>query len=298
MANLLLFELDETPGVPLDDVGEVSNDVAALHYGLKRLKEGFPLSKRALREMHVELLSCGRGSSNSPGESRRTQNRIGGTRPGNAQFVPPPPGAVEDCMAALERFLQEKPSPYSALIKAALTQFETIHPFLDGKGRLVRFLIAFVWHAEGVLSQPLLHLSLLFKQHRSEYYRLLDLVCSEGEGEAWVDFFLEGVEQTASRAVQTAKRLVTIFREDEQRLAKLGRLAANTLRVHRMFCERPFLTLPQICSRADITFPTAAKGVENLIELGVVRELTGQRRHRIFAYDRHPAILNEETGPL
>lgn len=300
LADLLLFELEETPGVPLDDVGEVSNYVAALHHGLKRLKEGFPLSNRLLREMHVELLSRGRGSSKSPGEFRRTQNWMGGTRPGNAHFVPPPPGAVEDCMAALERFLHEKQSPYSALIKAALThvQFETIHPFLDGNGRLGRLLIAFVLHAEGVLSQPLLYLSLFFKQHRSEYYRLLDLVRSEGDWEAWVDFFLEGVDRTASRAVQTAKRLVTIFREDEQTLEELGRLAANTLRVHRTFCERPLLTLPQICSRAGITFPTAAKGVENLVRLGVVRELTGQRRHRIFAYDRHLAILNEETEPL
>lgn len=300
LADLLLFELDEAPGVPLDDVVEVSNYVAALNHGLARLKEGFPLSNRLIREMHAKLLSRGRGSEKSPGEFRRTQNWIGGTRPGNAHFVPPPPQHVEDCMAALERFLHDERLPLSALIKAALAhpQFETIHPFLDGNGRVGRLLIAFILHHEGVLSQPLLYLSLYFKQHRAEYYRLLDLVRSEGEWETWVDFFLEGVEQTASNAVQTAKRLVALFKEDEQRVQTLGRTAASTLRVFRILCERPIVTLNQVCDRAGVTFPTAAKGMEGLARLGIGHELTGQRRNRVFAYDRYLAILNEGTEPV
>src|SRR5882724_8645658 len=213
LSDLLLFELEEVPGVPFDDVIEVSNYIAALEHGMGRLREGFPLSNRLMREMHQVLLARGRGNEKAPGEFRRTQNWVGGTRPGNAHFVPPPPSHVEDCMAALERFIHDEHTPYPTLVKAALAhvQFETIHPFLDGNGRIGRLLIAFTLHHGGVLSKPLLYLSLYFKQHRSEYYRMLDCVRTEGDWEAWLDFFLEGVEDTASNAVETAQRLVALF---------------------------------------------------------------------------------------
>ena len=297
LAQLLLFELEETPGVPLDDVLEVSNYVAALEHGLKRLKEGFPLSNRLIREMHAVLLSRGRGSEKSPGEFRRTQNWIGGTRPGNAHFVPPPPQHVQDCMSDLEHFLHNQGNPYPALIKAALAhvQFETIHPFLDGNGRIGRLLIAFILHHDGLLSQPLLYLSLYFKQHRSEYYRLLDVVRMEGDWEAWLDFFLEGVEQTASNAVETAKRLLTLFQRDEQVIQKAGRSASTLLRVFRVLCERPLVTLNQIRERSGLSFPAASHAMATLTQLGIVREVTGQRRNRIFAYNEYLNILNEGT---
>jgi len=297
LAQLLLFELEETPGVPLDDVLEVSNYVAALEHGLKRLKEGFPLSNRLIREMHAVLLSRGRGSEKSPGEFRRTQNWIGGTRPGNAHFVPPPPQHVQDCMSDLEHFLHNEGNPYPSLIKAALAhvQFETIHPFLDGNGRIGRLLIAFILHHDGLLSQPLLYLSLYFKQHRSEYYRLLDVVRMEGDWEAWLDFFLEGVEQTASNAVETAKRLLTLFQRDEQVIQKAGRSASTLLRVFRVLCERPLVTLNQICERSELSFPAASHAMATLAQLGIVREVTGQRRNRIFAYNEYLNILNEGT---
>ena len=300
LADLLLFELDEAPGVPFEDVVEVSNYVAALNHGLARLKEGFPLSNRLIREMHAQLLSRGRGSEKAPGEFRRTLNWIGGTRPGNAHFVPPAPQYVEECMADLERFLHDAQLPLSALIKAALAhvQFETIHPFLDGNGRVGRLLIAFILHHERMLSQPLLYLSLYFKEHRAEYYRLLDLVRVEGDWEAWVDFFLEGVEQTASAAFLTARRLVALFKEDEPKVQALGRTASSTLRVFRILCERPIVTLNQAADRASVAFPTAAKSMEALIRLGIVRELTGRQRNRIFTYDRYLAVLNEGTEPL
>ncbi|RLD99788.1 MAG: Fic family protein, partial [Aquificota bacterium] len=203
LSDLLLFELEEAPGVPFEDVVEVSNYVAALEHGTRRLQEGFPLCNRLIREMHALLLSRGRGSEKLPGEFRRTQNWIGGTRPGNAYFVPPPPDEVPRCMADLERFLNGENAPYPTLVNAALAhvQFETIHPFLDGNGRMGRLLIAFVLHHGGILKRPLLYLSLYFKRHRDEYYRLLDLVRLEGDWEAWLDFFLEGVEQTAQNAV-------------------------------------------------------------------------------------------------
>ncbi|MBP8646526.1 MAG: Fic family protein [Syntrophobacteraceae bacterium] len=300
LAQLLLFELEEAPGVPLDDVVEVSNYVAALDHGLKRLQEGFPLSNRLIREMHGVLLTSGRGSEKSPGAFRRTQNWIGGTRPGNAHFVPPPPEQVEDCMAALERFLHDEANPHPALIKAALAhvQFETIHPFLDGNGRVGRLLIAFILHHDGVLSEPLLYLSLYFKQHRAEYYRLLDLVRTDGDWETWIDFFLEGVEQTASNAVETARRLVALFRQDEQTIQGMGRRASTALRVFRVFCERPLIGLNQVCERTGLSFPAVSHAVSEMAAAGILREITGQRRNRVFAYDRYLTILSEGTEPL
>ena len=299
LSDLLLFELEEAPGAPFDDVVEVSNYVAALEHGMARLRGGFPLSNRLIREMHVELLSRGKGSERAPGEFRSTQNWIGGTRPGNAHFVSPPPFHVEDCMGALERFIHDEHSPYPTLVKAALAhvQFETVHPFLDGNGRIGRLLIAFILRHYDVLSQPLLYLSLYFKQRRAEYYRLLDLVRAEGDWEAWLDFFLEGVESTAANAVQTAQRLEVLFREDGARIKSLGR-ATSAIRVFDAICMRPVTTLNEICQRASATFPTAAKGMDMLLNLGIARELTGQRRNRVFAYQRYLDILNEGTEPL
>lgn len=300
LAQLLLFELEEAPGVPVDDVAEVSNYVAALDHGLKRLQEGFPLSNRLIREMHAILLAHGRGSEKSPGEFRRSQNWIGGTRPGNAYFVPPPLDHVQDCMAALERFLHGEGNPYPVIIKAALAhvQFETVHPFLDGNGRIGRLLIAFVLHHDRLLSQPLLYLSLYFKQHRAEYYRLLDLVRTEGDWEAWLDFFLEGVEQTATNAVETAKRLLALFQKDEQKIQQSQRSASTTLRVFQVLCERPLATLNQVCERTGLSFPAAAKAMHILENLGIVREVTGQRRNRVFAYQDYLNILSEGTEAL
>jgi len=300
LAQLLLFELEEAPGAPVDDVVEVSNYVAALDHGLKRLQEGFPLSNRLIREMHAMLLAHGRGSEKSPGEFRSTQNWIGGTRPGNAHFVPPPPLDVQDCMSALERFLHGEVNPYPALIKAALAhvQFETIHPFLDGNGRIGRLLIAFVLHHDRLLSQPLLYLSLYFKQHRAEYYRLLDQVRTEGDWEAWLDFFLEGVEQTATNAVETAKRLLSLFQKDEQVIQQARRVASTTLRVFRVLCERSLVTLNQVCERTGLSFPAAARAMQTLGSLNIVREVTSQRRNRVFAYQDYLNILSEGTEAL
>ncbi len=300
LADLLLFELEESPGVPFDDVVEVSGYVAALEHGVDRLRAEFPLSNRLIREMHAILLSKGRGSEKSPGDFRRSQNWIGGTRPGNAHFVPPPPHRIEDCMAALERFIHDDHSPYPTLVKAALAhvQFETIHPFLDGNGRVGRLLIAFMLHHGGVLSKPLLYLSLYFKQHRSEYYRLLDLVRTEGDWETWLDFFLEGVEDTASNAVRTAQSLVHLFKEDAIRVQAGGRSASTVLRVFNALCTRPITTINDICQRAGLSFPAATKGIERLVDLGIVKERTGGRRNRVFAYDRYLGLLNEGTEPL
>jgi Fic family protein len=295
LTQLMVFELEDRPGVPAKDVVEVSNYVAALEHGVARLQQGFPLSNRLIREMHDVLLSRGRGSNKDPGEFRRSQNWIGGTRPGNAHFVPPPHHLVPECMAALERFLHDENNPYPSVLKAALAhvQFETIHPFLDGNGRIGRLLIAFILHHDGILSRPLLYLSLYFKRHRDTYYRLLDRVRTEGDWEAWVDFFLEGVRDTAGNAVATARRLIALFEADQQKVQPLGRSASSTLRVFQAFKERPLLTVNRISESTGLSFPAANQAVARLEALGIVCEITGRRRERVYAYDQYVAILNE-----
>jgi Fic family protein len=300
LSDLLLFELKEAPGVPMDDVVEVSNYVAALDHGLRRLKGDFPLSNRLIREIHAKLLSRGRGSGKQPGEFRRSQNWIGGSRPGTAHFVPPPPNAVAECMGDLERFLHDGETPLPVLVKAGLThvQFETIHPFLDGNGRVGRLLITLLLCDAGVLKEPLLYLSLYFKQNRSEYYHLLDRVRTEGDWEGWIDFFLEGVRSTADTAVATARRLVTLFDQDRERIRGGGRTAGSALRVHDVLRERPVTSLRDVSRRSKLSFPAASAGMGLLAKLGIARELTGKKRDRVFAYDRYLAILNEGTEPL
>lgn len=295
LSDLLLFELEEAPGVPLDDVVEVSNYVAALEHGLSRLRDGFPLSNRLLREIHGVLLARGRGSSKDPGSFRRSQNWIGGSRPGNAAFVPPPSHEVEAAMGALERFLHARSDGLPILVRAALAhvQFETIHPFLDGNGRVGRLLIPLLLWQEGVLREPLLYLSLYLKNHRSRYYELLDVVRRDGDWEAWLEFFLEGARETASGAVATAERLVSLFRLDRAAIEAMGRRTGSALRVQEALKVRPICTLAEVSRLSGLSFPTATAAMEGLVQLGMARELTGRRRNRLFVYDRLLAILNE-----
>ena len=298
LSDLLLFELEEAPGVPLDDVVEVSNYVAALEHGLNRLRGRFPLSNRLLREIHGVLLSRGRGSSKAPGEFRRSQNWIGGTRPGNATFVPPPHTLVQDCMGALERFLHATDDGLPALVRAGLAhvQFETVHPFLDGNGRLGRLLITLLLCHAGILREPLLYLSLYLKKHRTAYYDLLDAVRRTGDWESWLAFFIEGVRTTAEGAVSTSRRLTNLFASDRTALQRhAGRRAGSALRVHDALKTKPILSLPAVRTLTALSFPTASSAMRLLVEQGIVRELTGKPRNRLFAYDRYLAILNEGT---
>ena len=294
LSDLLLFELNEAPGVPFDDVVEVSQYVAALDYGMDRLNGGFPLCNRLLREMHEILLSHGRGSSKQPGSFRTSQNWIGGTRPGNAHFVPPPPHRVGECMSALEKFLHDEDQPYPTLVKAALAhvQFETIHPFLDGNGRLGRLLISFILHHNGLLSKPLLYLSLYFKEHRTYYYELLNKVREEGDWEVWLDFFLEGVERSALDAVETAKKLVNTIKTDETRIEPMGRQANSMMRCLHHFSHRPIETINGICEATHLSYPTVSNAIERLEKMDIIKEITGKERNRIYSYDRFLKILN------
>ena len=295
LSDLLLFELDEAPGVPFDDVVEVSNYVAALEHGLCRLKEDFPLSNRLIREIHGVLLSGERGRGKTPGEFRRSQNWIGGTRPGNAVFVPPPHTALPDCMAAFERFLHAKDDGLPVLLRAGLAhvQFETIHPFLDGNGRVGRLLVTFLLCQAGVLHEPLLYLSLYFKQHRAIYYELLNQVRRTGDVESWLGFFLEGVRVTAEGAVVTSRRLSEMFASDRAAIEQGGSRVGSVLRVHEVLKERPVLSLSEVRNRTTLSFPAASSAMERLVEYGIAREITGKRRGRVFVYDGYLSILNE-----
>lgn len=297
LSDLLLFELDQAPGVPLDDVREVSNYVAALDHGLHLLREGLPLSLRLIREMHGVLLAKGRGSRLTPGEFRRSQNWIGGTRPGNAAFVPPPAEEVLDCMSRLELFLHDQPEPTPVLLKAALAhvQFETIHPFLDGNGRLGRLLITLLLCDQQVLREPMLYLSLYFKTHRQYYYELLNKVRLNGNWEAWLDFFAEAVIVTATQAVETAQQLLALSGQDRDKIIGLGRAAPSVLQIHRVLMEHPIATSGWLVEKTGLTPATVNKALAHMEQLGIVRELTAQKRNRLFSYTDYVEIMSRGT---
>jgi len=300
LSDLLLFESDEAPGVPLYDVQEVSNYVAAMNFGLERLRDDMPLSIRLIREIHGVLLSQGRGASMQPGEFRRTQNWVGGSRPGNATYVPPPHNMLQDLMGDLEAFIHGEEVDLPVLIKAALVhvQFESIHPFLDGNGRLGRLLITFLLCMEGALKEPILYLSLYFKTHRQYYYELLQRVREKEDWEAWLEFFLEGVKETSDQAADTAKQILELFETDRQKVESLGRPATSALRVHQYLQAKPILSVPTAVNALKISAPTVRKSINHLIDLGIVRETTGKQRDRLFVYSGYLDILNQGTEPL
>lgn len=299
-SDLLLYENQEAPGVPVDDVQEVSNYVAAMEHGLERIREGFPLSLRLIREIHEILLSHGRGSHKSPGEFRRSQNWIGGSRPGNARYVPPPPDKVMECLGALEKFLHNDPVRTPTLIKAALAhvQFESIHPFLDGNGRVGRLLITLLLCAEGAITEPLLYLSLYLKTNREAYYDLLQQMRDTGDWEEWLRFFLQGIWETAEEAARTTRTILQVLGEDRQRIERLGRAAPSALRVFNQLQVTPLLSIPKTADVLGLSIPTVIASIKHLENLGIVRELTGRQRDRLFVYGRYLDILNEGAEPI
>ena len=301
LSDLLLFEHGQAHGAPTEDVVEVSNYVSALNHGLERLRGGFPLSNRLIREIHKVLLSSGRGSEKLPGEFRASQNWIGGTRPGNATYVPPPHTEVMNCMGALENFLHAREDGLPILTRAGMAhvQFEGIHPFLDGNGRVGRLLITLLLCDAGVLGQPLLYLSLYLKRHRLAYYDLLDEVRHTGDWERWLAFFFEGVRETAQGAVATTRQLLVVFEEDRASITLHGtRRVGSALRIHQALTSHPLLSLSDAQKETGLTFPGATSGMNLLVELGIAREITGRRRNRLFAYDRFLNVLNEGAEPL
>ncbi len=296
LSDLLLYENAETPGAPLHDVEEVSHYVAAMNHGLERLRGGFPLSLRLIQGIHETLLSQGRGSHAQPGEFRRSQNWIGGSRPGNAAYVPPPPEYVAGCMGDLEKFIHSAGTRLPLLVRAGLihAQFESIHPFLDGNGRVGRLLITFLLCAEGALREPVLYLSLYFKKHRRLYYdRLNGTREGNGWGE-WLDFFLQGVRDAAAQAVDTANCIQGLFAADRQKIALLGRAAASVLKVYRCAQVNPMVSIKRATEKTGLTFPTVSSAVKRLTDAGILEQSSARKRDRLFVYRNYLALLNRE----
>ena len=297
LADLLMFEEDAAPGVPLDDAREVSCYVAALDHGVARLAHGFPLSSRLICELHEHLMQSGRGAGKAPGEYRRIQNWIGGPSPNAASLVPPPPQFIAPCITDLENFLNDVPTRHAPLVKAALShvQFETIHPFLDGNGRVGRLLIPLVLLSEKVLQQPLLYLSLYFKVHRSRYYELLTRVRTHGDWEAWLEFFLDAVQLCAAQAVDTARQINQLVNQDRLRVAALGRTAPSSTLVFETLAKRPVRSVTSICAETGQSPVTVNTVLLRLEGIGMVREMTGKRRNRVFGYSAYLDTLNRDA---
>lgn len=299
LSDLLLFETEEAPGAPLDDVTEVSCYVSAMNYGLARLKE-FPMSLRLIKEIHEKLMTNARGGNKQPGEFRTSQNWIGGSRPGNAKFVPPPPELLMENLGDLEKFLNDETIKLPVLIKAALAhvQFETIHPFLDGNGRLGRLLITFILCGEGALKQPLLYLSLYLKANRQQYYDHLQLVRETGDWEAWIKFFLTGVIETANQATETAQEIIKLFNKDRLIVEKSGKSTATILTLHSYLQRNPISNTTKMKKTCGLALPSIIRALKALEALGIVKEITGKERHKIFIYSEYLDILSKGTEPL
>jgi Fic family protein len=300
LSNLLEYENAAAPGTPLGDVQEVSRYVAALYHGLARIKAGeLPLSLRLIREMHGVLMQEGRGSVRNPGEFRRSQNWIGGTRPGNARFVPPPPHEMHGALANLESFLHDEYGRTAPLLKAGLAhvQFETIHPFLDGNGRVGRLLISLVFMTERLLTQPFFYFSLYLKENRADYYDALQRVRTHGDWEGWMHFYLVGVEVVARQSAHTSLALRTLFEEDQARVLKTGRASASTAKVYDYLRQRVIISTPRAVKELGVSWPTVSGAVQRLEQLGIAREITGRSRDRLYAYHQQLALLDQGTQP-
>lgn len=279
-----------------DDVEEVINYLHAFRWVQEQLRDakGLPISVRLLCEAHRRLLDGVRGAGKQPGELRQSQNWIGGTRPGNAVFVPPPPEQVPDLLAKLERFIHDPASDLPPLVKVALihAQFETIHPFLDGNGRIGRLLIAALFEHFGLLSEPLMYLSGYLKQHQTEYYRRLSTIRTEGDWESWVSFFLEGVATAAADAEKNIIHVASLVAADRRRLLQSTRAGPASYRLFEMLPMMPRFTIERVRQRLDISFPTATAAVKVLEDLGIVTEMTGQKKNRSYSYQAYVELLS------
>lgn len=297
-SDLMLFEHHQKPEVTLEDVEEVSNYVKAINYGLERLQDDFPLSLRLLKEIHSILLSGGRGSSKLSGEFRRSQNWIGGTRPGNALFVPPPVEVLGECLGAFESFLRDESLP--VLIKAGLAhvQFETIHPFLDGNGRLGRLLITLLLCVNGMLDAPVLYLSFYLKENRNTYYELLTEVREYGTWETWLEFFLTGVYISAKQAIKTAEQINALFYQDMEKIAHSGRVRFSCEKILEYMKRLPQVTVSLLTKELQMTAPTARAALNHMTTLGVLEEMTGKKRDKVYVYREYLDILEEGAKPF
>lgn len=289
LIDLLAFEAAHA-AAPDADVEEVCNYLEALSYARSQLAkaDGLPLSMRLLDEAHRRLMHGARGANKQPGEVRRSQNWIGGSRPGNAVFVPPPAQSLPGLLGDLERYLHtEDDLPPPARIGLVHAQFETIHPYLDGNGRIGRLLIALLFQHWGLLKAPLLYLSLFFKRHREEYYRRLNAVRTEGDWEGWTDFFLDGVATIADEAVASARELFAVVTADRARVLAQDTTSVSPARLFELLPRHPIISVAAAMKLIDTSKPTATRAIETLVDAGILVETTGRKRDRSFAYQAY-----------
>ena len=290
---------DEEAGLKVsntDDVEEVSNYLRAFRWVREQLgdPQGLPISVRLLCDAHRLLLTGARGAGKQPGQLRRSQNWIGGTRPGNAAFVPPPPEHVPALLADMERFIHDGGTELPPMVRVALihAQFETIHPFLDGNGRIGRLLIAALFEHWDLLAEPLMYLSAYLKQHQAEYYRRLSAIRTEGDWEGWVTFFLEGVAVAAEQAERNIIEVASLVAADRKRLLQSPKAGPASYRLFEMLPMMPRLTIERVRQRLDTSFPTATAAVKALEDLGIVAEMTGQKKNRSYSYQAYVDLLS------
>jgi Fic family protein len=302
LIDLLSFEA-ETEAAPNADVEEICNYLDALNYARAQFANarGVPISVRLLNEAHRRLMRGVRGSNKQPGHLRTSQNWIGGSRPGNAIFVPPPPHRLNELLGALEKYVHAD-DRLPRLVRTGLlhVQFETIHPYLDGNGRIGRLLITLLLEHWGLLAKPLLYLSLFFKRHRDEYYRRLNAVRTEGEWEGWTDFFLDGVATIADEAVASARDLFALVAADRDRVLRSGTTSVAAARLFELLPRHPVVTVASAIKLVGASKPTATRAIETLVDAGILVETTGKKRDRSFAYkaylDRLRTGTELETG--
>ena len=300
LEDVVAYEATHEPGEPAD-VNEVCNYVEALSFARAEIAKakGLPLCMRLLCQAHARLMRGERGAEQQPGTVRISQNWIGGTRPGNARFVPPAPNVVPKALAALEKWIHRKDA-LPPLVRAGLAhvQFETIHPFLDGNGRIGRLLITLLVEHWGLLESPLLYVSLAFKRHRREYYRRLAAVRTKGGWEGWSAFFLKCVREAANDGVNAARRLFTLLGDGRRAVVDHPATTITTVRLFELLPEHPMITLPSAMKLLDTTKPTAQKAIDALCKAGILREITGRRRDRVYAYQAYLDVIAENTDPI
>ncbi|MDA0811872.1 MAG: Fic family protein, partial [Verrucomicrobia bacterium] len=300
LVDLLNFEAESHEGASENaDIREVCNYLEALDFGCEQLRrpDGLPLSMRLLNEAHARLMQGARGADKLPGQIRRSQNWIGGTRPGNAAFVPAPPNRLPTLLSDFENYLHaEEDLPFLIRVGLLHVQFETIHPYLDGNGRIGRLLIMLLLQHGRLLSAPLLYLSLFFKRHREEYYRRLAAVRTDGDWEGWTRYFLEAVSTIANEGVSTARDLFGLVNRDREQVLITPGSTVMAVRLFEKLPEHPILTIATAVKILDTTRPTAAKAMTALVEAGVLKEISGKKRDRSFSYAAYLDVLKTETG--
>ena len=299
LTDVLLYEEEGIGKMINYDAQEVSNYSTAMSVGLDELNN-IPISNRLIRLVHRNLMQGVRGGEKSPGEFRISQNWIGGSRPDKARFVPPPPTEVQNLMSDLEKYIHSDSKDLPFLIKLGLihVQFETIHPFLDGNGRIGRLLIILLLCEKKILKQPILYLSLYLKNNRDEYYDHLQNVRQTGDWESWLEFFLNGIIETSNQAVETAHKILQLFKTDNIKLQDLGRSRPSAQEVHESFQNIPVSTISNLIKKLPLTAPAIHNAIDKLEKLGILHEVTGKKRGRIYLYKEYHDILREGTDSI